>query len=260
MKLLAILFFFNLFNNCYSQENGLYDVFDKPFYSCDSLLDYIKIEKSSPNLFNQLKNGLLKTHVINYKELKKYKNKLSFLDLETLEKIFDLIEIQYDWKFNQKNKKIEKIFLKILERDQSYRVPMTDCYYSTRNNDSCRKLNNYEKKMLFNDSLNLVEIDSLWKQFGFPKKEWLGKGIQGFEIVCQHYQRNIVYNNFSVFLEAVKLGYFSKDNYAKFEDGYLLDNCKEQINNKIFCPRKGEKYSQPCTPCEYNKKCCEKKE
>lgn len=201
--------------------------------------------------FNFLKANFVTKYIINPKEFKQILSKIKLSDSEKAE-LKKNVQIQYDWGLNKKNKDIEKLFIGIYKRDQLERKIMTDCYMKTKNSDSCSHTNNLYKKMLYSDSINKFLIDSIAKTYGFPKRKWLGKGRGGFSTFIHHH-RSIFEKNYDLFLFAALNNYFSESKFKTLVDFKLLDECKNQRYNMVYCGS-----STLCTPCLYNKKCCEK--
>ncbi|MCU0351673.1 MAG: hypothetical protein MUF43_12745 [Flavobacterium sp.] len=250
MRLTIFLILFTV--KSFSQENGLYEVFDKPFISCDSFINVLSRKPKDEDLFNFLHQKLLRQYVFHPKDFRKVKSLIEGLEVKKFEVLENQVRAQYDWKKNRKNKKMEKLFIEIDVNDQLYRVPEANCNFATRNFDSCKKLYNFDEKVRYNDSVNKVIVDSIWKQYGYPKKNWLGKGQYGFNIFL-HHDFSFVNEKIEI-LRAAYNKEFISGTFLVIEDKNLLWNCKEQKNGKVFCGQ-----IKLCNPCEYNKKCCEDK-
>lgn len=249
MILRIIFLFISITCNSQNRDGFRYSV-NKPILSLDSLENLIEKQNDSL-IFYYLKTRIVTNFIIQPKEFKKllYSIKLNEYQKKELSKI---VQIQYDWYLNKKNKDIESLFWNIYERDQHERRIMTECFDKTKNRDSCKKSNNLYEKMMYSDSINHLIVDSIAKTYGFPKQNWLGKGSVGFDIFIHHH-KDIFNQNYELFVFATKNNYFTESKFRTLEDFKLLSECKNQKYNTVFCAK-----SIPCTPCQMNAKCCEK--
>jgi len=257
MKCILLLFFTNvLFLSSFSQINTSNVKFEKPRSSKESFYLYIETLQWNRETVKDSLIQYMTTYITDPKwirENKKIKSAMTPMEINDMERI---CKIQYQWHLNEYNKDIENLFIEIGKRDQLERMPMTDCYLKTKNNDSCRNVNNWEAKMNKNDSLNWHIIDSLILKFGFPKSEWLGrKGYRGFMTSYFSHNKDHVDNYYELWMEAGKRDFIlTKD----LEDSYSLHHCQAQKYNSIYCHDKSTGKNVPCTPCLFHSKCCEK--
>ena len=248
--ILRIIFIF-LSMNCLSQNgDGFCYSIHKPSLSSDSLENLVH-QLGDSFSFHYLKANLVTRYIINPKDFKRILKKKNLSENQKSE-LMKTVQIQYDWALDKKNKYMEKLFVGIYERDQKERDIMTDCYVRTKNNDSCRYTNNMYAKMLQSDSINRIIVDSIAKTYGFPKKNWLGKGRGGYN-TFMHHHLEIFKKNYDLFVFATKNSYFSEIKFKTLEDFKLLSECKNQKYNTVYC---GD--SKICTPCQMKEKCCEK--
>jgi hypothetical protein len=251
--ILLLFFIYSLFLN--SQINKNQVKFEKPISDLDSFNHYVKILSSNQLHIKDSIENFITTFITDPKWIKKNKNLNTILSSNEINDLTQIAQIQYDWHYNHYNKEIEKLFNEINERDQRERIPMTECYLKTKNNDSCRKLNNWEFNMIKNDSLNWKIIDSVILKYGFPKSEWLGrKGYNGFMTSYFDHNKDHIIQYSDVWREAGKRDYIATQN---LEDSYSLNHCQEQKYNTVFCKDQKTKKSIPCTPCLFKSKCCD---
>jgi hypothetical protein len=229
--------------------------FDKPISTLDSFNRFVDILYADSYYFKDSLEVYVTSFIINPEWVRKNKKIKLKLSSSERNELIKTCQIQYDWHHNRYSKEIENLFIQINERDQRERVPMTDCFLRSNNEDSCKKLNNWESNKIISDSINWKIIDSIILRYGFPKSEWMGrKGYNGFMTSYFSHNKEHILQYFDIWMKAGKRGYIATKN---LEDSYSLNHCLEQKHNTIFCKDQNTGKSIPCTPCVFKPKCCE---
>ena len=178
-----------------------------------------------------------------FKDLFKAAKKDGYTDIKTLLNAGQVSGINKDGQWDSLIKSVQRNINKseitenrelasrldtVFQRDQCFRLIM-DSVSKNFGNQS-KQMDELWKKIIENDSVNLVEVSSILDKYGWPSPEEVGqRGDQAIFLVVQHSDSATQVKYFPLVKDAAKIGGVSYAELAMLEDRILWKQGKPQI-------------------------------
>ena len=188
-----------------------------------------------------------------YVNLMRLAEKTDYLDCTVLENQTEFQSIKLDARWKRiknltcgSDKGLTDLFSKIYYSDQNKRSKIDSI--GKNFGYGSQEMKSIWKVISFNDSIDLIKIDSIYNIYGWPDPELVSKkGCQTFYLVIQHSALSVQEKYLPLMQKAVAEGKAEMKNCAYLEDRVLMGNKKPQKYGSQFAVmnKTGKRYLYP---------------